>query len=547
MPTRESQEVRDTDQARDTLSRQLLLETRQPARFVLPARHNLMGLSHGDDVAITHQLGFESEGRGWGKRVFDRGHAEVEGLAYDPGNRRFLIGFRDVRQAGLRGVWLPGTTRLRQRGRATDGEGIVCHQPRWWWRPQLAYVDDPETGMVTQIYNHTPKLSRKGFLVERFRTNGVAQSSFNDETFWSSAGTGSAGSAVGADMEILLYAYPDSEDGSARSPDRSGFVLTGNPNTVDTYFFQTCIQALISGNIYCLNVDHWDRDGVPPSVAIQLGANWWTGAGWGAFTWLPLTASSASAWRRDSIIFSANANATPAIRVGFRSSDGNAKRTNLGHVQMDLGRAAGVLGASHPWPGSRIVTPSTAQERIHCEGDVLMFDNVLRFPGGRLWPAAAGTALFTGTSLWSSGANVSGFTFTVFRVRYDANNEIKLFYDGTNSRWTLRRKSGGTTTDLNHNAAVTAGTPVTIEVRWTSSYGELVDVYGAPTGGERWFDMIVNGTRVSGSDSVQPVESTESVFILGGEEAEQWDGYIKAQIFPYVLTENQCAKWRLAA
>jgi hypothetical protein len=394
-----------------------------------------------------------------------------------------------------------------------------------------------------QIYYHRPKLSDKGFLIERMRTNNVKASSFNaGYTGWSNNGTGVNGSNIISETIRILFGQ-DPPDGPQLAPTQSIKFVPGNPHTADLYVNQVCPLNVTNGNSYLFSFDHVENAAAPlvaPSYQILLNGQFWN-AGSQAFQagaiWNQVSAGG-SAWISEQIKFLANFTGAPTLRIGYPNGGVPTPQSSffLAHAQLDMGRGA----ASILWPSSRIITPDTTEGTS--EGDVCMIDNSA---GYRVWNASQGTALFTPTTLWSS-SQVAGLFFSFFKVRYDANNSIELFYDGSNTRFTLRRTANGTTTDLNSgNTPITAGTPPPVEVRWSGDYGELNDLYGTPSGSNRWFDMIVNGTRVAGAQSAAPIESADSVFVLGGEEGRQCDSYIKAQLTPYVLTENQCAKWRL--
>lgn len=522
----------DCEQLTDTLTRQLLPKTRRIQSFETAVPPPFLGLELGDEVGVTHYGGYDSGGAGWGPRTFERRHVEATGIEWDPWRRPGTptVTFDDVRGALQRTVCETGIVSRYDRP-LKPGNFRTIAGPFNHFRPTIAYHDDPAGGPIQIIDTHVPIYSDKGVLIQRMAENIVLDSIFattpNSGAPWTS--TLGAGGAITADSTQLIFE-------KAITPTCHKIVS----GTGGAFEEQVLGKTPNAGDQAWISIDHYDPSGTGLYYSLyDAGA----GKAWNAGThtwnvsavriWNQLPAASSASARHDDYVVFGTGNVI-AFAVGFPNL-GVSKTSYVQFAQIEWGRAH----AKAAWPSSRQGTPAGFSAirgaSTYCIGN----DS-----GARAWNAVAGTFLWKLTPLWK-GANVTGLAliFDLFRVVYDANNYFRLFWDGDNTRWTFRRRSGGTNTDINASKTILPLTAYTGACRWGSAAGELTDFYGANASGKTWFDLILDGVNVGHAESIQPVETTLSHIKMGGGETLQINGYLQWEILPYVLSETEVARW----
>jgi hypothetical protein len=522
----------DTEPARDALSRVLLRQSRRAWQFDLRAPLVMLGAEVLDECAVTHYAGPDAGGAGWGSRIFERRHCEATASRFNPGSRDFRLGLRDVRGSlGRAGLWTPGRARYQTRERA--GQALVASGNWCFFRPSTGWTDFGPEQLVTAVEGHLPRVGPGGMLLERFAGCVLSDSAVaRTGTDWASTGTGVNGSAIATTTAYLVW-------DKAISPNAC-LLTAGNPHAADLYVSQAAALGVFNTYKYTLSITHLDLDNTQLGWQLLLGGNYWNdttkafqvGAVWNLFPAAPATIT------RHSAVITANATATPTVRIGIPTG-GTASRR---HVVFDAILEAGRGVASHPWPSSRIASPAGSPgTHASRSGEFFCVESADGTSGWRT-VTNQGTLLARITPLWTSGADVSGMTFYLLRAYYTANSEISVFYDGTNGQWTFRRRTGGVNYDCNLVSGVTP-VEISIAARWGSS-GELDDIYGAPTGANQWGDLIVAGTRV-GLEAPDVVGPQSGIVWIGSSGADdtQIDAWTQVQIVPYVLSESEIAKW----
>jgi hypothetical protein len=523
-------EGHDLEALRDTLSRVLMPTARRAAFFTLRCPLSFWNLDLLDDAAVTHYGGYDAGAQGWGSRIFERRHVDIADIIESPGEMggALAIRFRDVRGALLRSEWDPGSVAVfsdqMQLGRARALSAGSC-----WFRSSSKWIDDPAGGRIVEVRRHVPSLTSKGLLIERYAENIVRSSAM--QTALGSPWVDGGGTTT--DASFLLW------DSSLSA---QNYTVTGN-TAADKFFYQDLVfgTAPAANDILELSIDHFDVDGTAPSFVLydntaskswRASDNTWVAGG---NIWNPLVPHSTAPGRDSFMVTMAAANA-PRLSLGFPAGAGNNnKKARFFTAVFEWGRSK----AKQPWASSRILTPSGAS--VARSSDCYIWDD----PSGlRTINASQGTILWRFTPLWSSASLATlGLTFELFRIVYDANNRFAVFYQGDNARWRCQRRQGGTNTNLDISKSVVAGTTYTGAMRWASTNGELVDLYGANAGGKTWFDVILDGVRSAGVESTPPTESATGVAYIGGLEAQQADGMLQIEHVPYVLSETEVARW----
>jgi hypothetical protein len=532
-------EAGDLETMRDALTRELLPQARWMPRFEQLAPPIFHTVEVGDEIVVTHQDGYGTAGAGWGSRIFERRHCEVEGIRWNPGQPAALrLTLADLRGGLQRTNYESGIIREFQ-DQLMLGCARALAGPRDWFRASSAWVEDPAGGYVTEVRRHVPKCSANGLLIERAGENIVRGSfmTYGLGAPWLSSVSGNG--QVTADTALLLFTGGATGQNYKIKNDSLG-------GAGPTYVEQTVSAGNLpaNGDKAILSIDHLDPDGTAPQFflhdstnakAFNPGTGGWDPSGVVIWYAIPL---AGSAQGRYTVVVPFTASIA-SLRCGFgwpNTAAGSGKTTNLFAYEIVWGRAK----QKRTWAASRIFTDNVSDTTR--SGDVYIWGND---SGVRCWNASQGTALFLLKTLWNS-ADVAGLglVFELLRVAYDQNNYVSLYYDGDLGKFVFRRRQAGINTDLQSGAVtITAGTQVTVALRWASANGELDDVYGAATGAKTWFDMIINGTRVAGQQSVPPTETPTSNVYIGGTEGQQVDGYLRPQFTPYVLSEAECKRW----
>lgn len=524
MATRDPIDV-ENGRLRDALSRTLLPIATQVQRFRIPSPPSLLDLSPGGDIVVSHGT------MGWGDAKIDRRHMEIDAVEYDPWSKQLHLVCMDARGAVLRRAWDPGRTR-NGGGVTQQGRAQILPTAPWLFRATKAWERDSETGFIFAKQPHEAKIGPKGVLIERKSINSVAASSNGNLAGWSGAGGGIGGSSISSSAtEALMF-------DETVTPVAWKFTA-GSPHTADLYMFQVCPDTLTNGNKYAWSIDHFDPSGVALSYQLLLNGQYWNdgtkafqvGAIWNAM--------AVSRWNftRHKFTFTANFAGAPTIRCGFPNGTTSSAIAFVAHYQQDLGDG----GASHPWASSRIITPASAN--AYRSGDVYVVNNSYPDYPDLVW-GTQGTHLFTLYPMWNTTDGMGSLELEFFRTRGDANNYVRAWIDGATKTVKFRVRYSGANTDITSSAITVAdGGRLTVALRHCSVENELSATYGTPTGSNAWFDMIVNGTRVTAGQSVFPTTVANDICIVGGEENGEIDAWMSHMHTPYVLSESECAKW----
>jgi hypothetical protein len=414
-----------------------------------------------DDVTLTHfayptpdDLGAGS--KPW-QRVVLRKLSEELDLATLTMRSRFLV-VRDY----LALFW---DTMIAEQPPAFS-DGIARLDPgagRTFTRASSAWIENAATAaqgtkQVVEVATNAEKQTTSGLLIENGRTNQQIQSSFkNALTGWTSAGTGSNGSAIAADTTDLLF--------EAVTSGNSVKFTAGTPiHVADLQVTGTATAAFNANSTVTVSIDHKDDSGAALSVAIQRGidANYWreSDSTWQvAKTWNTMTASTTPArWASKNILPGVGATTLTAI-IGIPTATGVAGQINhLYHVQIEGGSTGATRGK---FPTSRILTAAAAVARAD---DLLTVEN---FHGRRIFLPEHGYVYCEFMPEWASADAAAGPA--VWAMYYSATLAFLLGYVNPDF---VFRFIGAATVSATKTTTVVRDTVYKLGCRWTGPDAE---------------------------------------------------------------------------
>jgi hypothetical protein len=495
--------------ARDNGSRLMRLFRRAVGTVELRAPLRFADAELLDDLAVTHFAMPTTHDYGAGSKVWQRAILRKLSEEVDLGSMTVKMSCLVLRDF-LCLFW--DTMVSEQPPGFSDGVARVdCGAGRLFTRASKAWIENAATALqgtkqVVEVTTNQEKNTTDGELFEGASTNSQIQASFaNALTGWTSAGTGSNGSAIAADTTDLLY-------DSATSGNSIKFTA-GNPiHVADLQITGTATAAIAANSIVALSIDHKDDSGAALSVAIQRGvdAKYFKnsdGTWQVAKTWNTITASTTSArWAANQIDVGAGAT-TLTVIVGIPTATGVAGQINhLYHVQLEVYR----------YPTSRIVTGAATVARV---ADLLTIEN---FHGKKVFINDRGYCSLTFTPEWNN-TDLTGTPY-LFIAYYDAGNLYRLFYNSATAAFVFRVRVGAVNVSASFAQVVTRGTPYELACRWVGADGEE-DL--APY----TISVFVNG--VKGTDAVLagiPISLPSAPLLYIGSDntgANSADGWIR--------------------
>jgi hypothetical protein len=498
------QRIAGVEDARDVGSR-IVRAYRRPVQQVQfrvrPERG--LDLVPGTVVALDHREIPHPSGSGAGVKTWERWLGRVWRQSIVPG----APGYVDIQARRLDPLslwWVPYTAAsglLQQQGVLR----ILTGQTWTYTRASTAYVEDPGDGHVIEASVDVEALDRGGWLAETERTNYILDSGFSRGILgnWTGAGGASIITPASLLFDASLSRY------AAELPSATSGNIT---------------QAITSGGLqyWYLSVDHEDDSGGALDWRLQRSSdskyfNAGTGA-WDVAATVNFFATRTTRTRDYSGLIDAGA-AAGNLTLRLRSSTSGDQRVYF--VQLEPGR----------WPTSRILTRTATVART--AGRLLVSNNT----AARAWNAARGTARITLVPWWTS-SEVGSTAFTLLWISYDANNSIRLWYDGSAGAWKFTRTRGGVATTASITASTTRGTEVELVVRWASTELELG--LAAYTG-----SVFAAGTKGTDDTSAAgaPTEVGTCDLEIGSGSSAYADGWIRRLLItPLVLLDEQIAR-----
>lgn len=501
------QRLAGIEDARDVGSRIVRDGRRPPQGLRIRLRPERgLDLVAGTVFALDHREIPHPAGSGAGRKPWERWQGRVWRQEIVPG----APGWVDIRARRLDPLslwWVPYTAAsglLQQQGVLR----ILTGQTWTYARASTAYVEDPGDGHVIEASVDVEPIDRGGWLAESARTNYLLNSSaaLGATTHWATAGT----------VTIVQPASPLFDSGLSRH----AYELHRVGGTV-----ATITQTIASGGLqyWYLSVDHDDDDtGAEVDWALQrsVDSKWYVSGAWQVGYDVNWWANSTAKTRDYSGLIDVGAaagNLTLQLRTAVTAGD----KCRIHHVQLEAGR----------WPTSRILTRGATVTRA--AGQLLVTNN----SAARAWNASRGTARITIVPWWTS-SEVGSTAFTLLWVSYDANNSVRLWYDGSAGAWKFSRKAAGTTTTASLTASTTRGSEVEVVVRWAGSELELG--LAAYTG-----SVFAAGTKGTDDTSAAaaPTEVATCNLEIGSGSSAYADGWIRRLLItPLVLLDEQIAR-----
>jgi hypothetical protein len=339
-------------------------------------------------------------------------------------------------------------------------------------------------------------------------------------TGWTTAGTGSNGSAIATATNIVLW-HTDIVPHSIK-------FTAGSPiHTADLERISSNAITVTNGQVRVFAFDHYDVGG-QLWYAIQRAdtANWWRDSDqtWqGTKTWNAMTLSS-NAWHRHvTKVITMNANTTLTLRTGIPTTGGVAGQVNY---------QAQAESEPQRWASSHVVTTTAT---VTCSSDTLKLENN---DGKRVWPHVQGTTGIWCRPLWNSADRTSG-NFRLLMAYFDANNFEQLLYAAGSARFEFSRRVGGVTYTAFYAIALTRGTLYKLRLRRTGPKAE----HGLAA---YTLSIFVNG--VKGTDAVSAAFGSlpaDPLYLWIGQDetgANHWDGYLEQrESRPMVWTDDEVA------
>jgi hypothetical protein len=499
------QRLAGLEDARDLGSR-IVREGRQPSATV---RRRVrfavgLGLEPGDVVWLSDPELPHPQGLGAGTATWQRWPTYLIERTANPGSLTHDLALQRFLPFSV--WWVPHTPAsglAQQQGVLR----ILSGQTWTYQRASTAYVEDPSDGTVLEVPIDVEPIGRYGMLAEGARTHGISNCCFADGTTgWSSL--------VGHSLDTSVLFFKPSVTAQSLK-------LTFSPGTPGE-----ATTTLVSGGAqyWYLSIRHLDGSGAALDWRLQRSSDgkYWDNT---TSTWVASSATvnflpTATTKQRDfsQLIDAGAAPGTFTLRV----RNGVAGSAWVGSVQLEAGR----------WPTSDMPTrASTTFSRA--AGQLLCSNN----SSARAWNAPKGTARITLNPWWNS-TEVGSTAFTLVWISYDANNSVRLWYDGSAGAWKFSRKRAGTTTTASVTAAVTRGTPVELVVRWCGTDLELGKVAYAGS---------VFAAGVAGTDDTTaagaPTEVATCNVELGSGSSAYAEGHIQRLLLtPAVLLDEEAAR-----
>lgn len=499
------QRLAGLEDARDVGSRIVRRDRRAPPVVRLRTRWaSGLALEPGDLVWLSHPELPHPQGLGAGTAPWQRWPTiVVDRQAAGPG----VIDLSLERLRPFSLWWVPQTpaTGLAQQQGVIR---ILSGQTWTYTRSSTAYVEEAD-GIVSEVPVDKEAIGRYGFLAEASRTHGLGNCVFADGT------TGWSG-LVGATVDTSVTFFRPSVS-------TQSLKLSFSPGTP-----AEATASLSSGGAqyWFLSIRHLDGSGAALDWRLQRSSDgkYWddTTSTWSASSstvnFMPTATTKTRHFSK--LIDAGAAPGTFTLRV----RNGVTGDVWVGAVQLEPGR----------WPTSDMPTrASTTFTRA--VGQLLVSNNSV----ARAWNAPKGTARITFLPWWTS-SEVGSTSFTLLWVSYDANNSVRLWYDGSAGAWKFSRKRAGTTTTASIVASVTRGTAVEIVVRWCGSEGELG--LAAYTG-----SIFAAGTKTGGTDDTSaagaPTEVASCNLEVGSGSSAYAEGHVQRLLLsPEVLLDEEIAR-----
>jgi len=520
------------ESARESGSRRLwfgrrpssMLETKVPA-------HVGLNVDLLDFVPVSHIAGPHDSDDGWLWKVWQRRPHRIHALEINPEADTVALTLRDQRPFLCLyhdGAWATKKSRVIADTIARFGKALT----RTFARASNVWFNSPASGQVIVETDDVEAHAAGGDLYEGASTNEIKYSSFDAGSFtgWTKAGTGSNGSAIGAETSILLF------EPGVLAADQCCKFTAGNPiHVADLQVTSTATASVAATSICRVSIDHLDADATEPLYwALSRGIDSWyftdSTQTWGAAkVWNAMTGSET--WHRHiSKQIDVGAGATTlTLIIGIPTATGVAAQVNyVGHAQLEKS-----AGNTHDFVSSRIVTGASTVTRAMTQ---MILSNDA---GARFFNAAQGAFACQVIPYWDAAdvTPAGALTKCVFDVEHDGVNWVLLHYDGAAGAWKFDFKAAGVLYTASIAAAPVRGTVYTLACRWTGANGELdLDPYT--------ISIFLDG--VKGTDDVADalVEAAASDGYIGSSGVNRFfDGQIRMlHSFQYVPTDAEVAR-----
>jgi hypothetical protein len=509
------------DPAREVLSRYIREQSGPRGLMTVPAGLKWLDKEIGDFIDVSDLDGESADEAGWGFEGWERRVHELQAVTYDMDAERVDLVLQDVK---FRMVLFYDSGMSSVAG-ALDYPGVIrldTGSERTFARASVAWVEDFSDGVIKQVPLDVEALGVNGETIERESTCWFKRCGFRSYDFAiTKNGTGSNGSAIGI---ITADTWLDTQ----RSPGSLGFIASSTPGVDPDLEAVWPVTATIpASTVGAIMFRHRDDTADPLYYWLQraVDSKYWRASDstWqAAKTWNAIPVSETKVRYVTDPIAIGGSDTTLTLGVGLPAASAVASQYNLLYK---------VQGESVPWIGSDIVCDETALTREVADL------SVTNDSGERTFPASQGSWAVRYTPYFDS-ADVSGYTFPLFHVTYDANNKQTLYYDGTNQRFVLYRLAAGVAYNAYLSVVLTRDTPVDIVARWTGTDGALDQgdyslsiVSGPPATG-------TVGTAVA---SAAISEDAAATFYLGSDGGGNYaDGalaFMTAYYFPLLDAE----------
>lgn len=496
---------------REAASRNLAEVLGPTPQYSLPVRPHHLDLVLGDSVNVSHPLGpwGEPAGRRRFMRVLTMKH-RIMGFGLDLtlldykrlNSSRFAFNFEDAGELG------GGMARV------LPSSGFS------FYRPTRAWADDPSGDGVRGYEEGFPRAQylaagRAGWLCERRAKQLLLRTSF---------GTGSmpAHTGAGSSSEDTTSVFNPGPNGLAGTFKRL-IMTAGNPHSSDGVQPWPASRAAGTGAL-TLSLYHHDDAGATLSWMLQRASdsNYWNE---GTRAWQVGSVNNAMA----SIL------TTPGLQVASRGITGAATTYTFSSVQASGGTASRVNRIHHVQLEEKGFESSPVPFGVsyseNCPGfrddDYLALCND---SGVRVGLRERGTFLTRFVTRWST-ADLSGLNAYLLSIEYDANNWVRLYFDGvtsTKDRLVLEVRAGGSTVTTAATVAVTRGVESKVGMRWASNtYDELGTEYATPAASKARYDVWFGTAIVFSVEATMPTETTEArVLAMCKDGGENIDGTV---------------------
>lgn len=449
-------------QVRDSSSRGLRLFRRPVVTVQVRAPLRYADLELGDHLALSHQAWPMPGDEGAGIKRWQRASLVVIGIDENLDTHTVLLRCVDLR-GYLVSKWDTGISHEPPSAIAQGMARLTTGAARTFARASEAYTENAaaaEAGgkQVVLVGEDVEKYHTDGTLIEGERTNLQLRSSFvSGLTGWTSAGTGSNGSAIATDTSDLLF------DDSI-TPSCILFTAGSPIHASDLQITGTATASIAAGSTVCLSIDHKDGSAAAPlSYAIQRSSDsaWWRDSDqtWQvAKTWNAMTGSTDHHRHATQPIDVGASATTLTVVVGVPNATGVAGQTNrLHHVQIEDG----------PYPTSRIVTDAAAAAR---EADELEDENN---HGARTFTHQHGLGFRRVVTDWSSSDLPAGARRVLWCAWRGPGNLDEVRYEQASGAWVYERQRAAVSYQAAKTATVTSGEEYDIAWRWTGEDEEL--------------------------------------------------------------------------